>query len=188
MALTADPRAPDEGRAGGSAGGAPDEARPWSDETPQERLNRELDQLLSELRVALPGIQVLLAFLLTVPFTSRFHDLPASARDVYFAATTLVALASILLIAPTVHHRLRFRDGTKAELIHHANRLAVAGTACLTLGLGGALYVAGVAAFSDSPARWAGPAVTVIAVIVWFVLPFTFRSRFSGDEHGEPDQ
>jgi hypothetical protein len=160
---------------------APDEQRndrPWSDETESERLNRELDQLLSELRVALPGIQVLLAFLLTVPFTSHFHDLDASAKNVYFAAVSLVAIASVFLIAPTVHHRVRFRDGTKAEMIRNANNLAVAGTACLAMGLGAALYVAGVAAFPSSPARWAGPAITLLAAVLWFVLPFTFRSRY----------
>ena len=128
---------------------------PWEGdrETEQERLNRELDQLVSELRVALPGIQVLLAFLLTVPFTTRFHDLSTSARDVYFAAVTLVATSSVLLIAPTVHHRVRFRDGTKEEMIYAANRLALAGTACLALGLGAAMYVAGEAALP----RWGGP-------------------------------
>ncbi|WP_421117949.1 DUF6328 family protein [Aquihabitans daechungensis] len=154
----------------------PDSGRSGSRETEQERLNRELDQLLSELRVALPGIQVLLAFLLTVPFTSRFHDLETSAKDVYFGAVTLVAVASILLIAPTVHHRVRFRDGIKGDMIRRANSLAVAGTACLAAGLGAALYVAGVAAFPDSAARWAGPAVTLLAGVLWFALPFTYRS------------
>jgi len=172
--------APERSETSGSAGSA--DERPWSDETQQERLNRELDQLLSELRVALPGIQVLFAFLLTVPFTSRFHELERSAKDVYFGAVTLVAVASVLLIAPTVHHRLRFRDGTKEEMIRYANALAVAGTACLAMGLGAALYVAGVAAFPDSHARWAGPAITVLAGIMWFALPFRFRSRFPAQD------
>ena len=151
--------------------------QPWGDETEQERLNRELDQLLSELRVALPGIQVLLAFLLTVPFTTRFDDLSNSAKDVYLAAVTLVASASILLIAPTVHHRLRFRDGIKEEMIRSANLLAIIGTGCLAFGLGAAMYVAGEAAFPGSAVRWIGVAIVVLAGLVWFVLPFRFRSR-----------
>lgn len=163
--------------------GPPD--APRSDETEQERLNRELDQLLSELRVALPGIQVLLAFLLTVPFTDRFHDLPTSARNVYLGAVTLVAVASVLLIAPTVHHRLRFRDGIKHEVIRSANALAVAGTACLALGLGAALYVAGEAAFPGGPARWAGAGIAALAGGLWFVLPFTFRSRYASGSSDE---
>jgi hypothetical protein len=147
------------------------------EETPSERLNRELDQLLGELRVALPGVQVLLAFLLTVPFTDRFHDLPASARDVYFAAVTLVAVASVLLMAPTVHHRLRFRRGTKEEMIRTANRLALAGMVCLGLGLGAVVYVAGEAAFPASWVRWVGPGIVAVAAVVWFVIPFGFRTR-----------
>ena len=152
---------------------------PWEGdrETEMERLNRELDQLVSELRVALPGIQVLLAFLLTVPFTTRFHDLSTSARDVYFAAVTLVATSSVLLIAPTVHHRVRFRDGTKEEMIRSANRLALVGTACLALGLGAAFYVAGEAAFPGGAARWAGPLMTLLAAVLWFALPLRFRGH-----------
>ncbi len=150
---------------------------PYGDETPKERLNRELDQLLNELRVALPGVQVLLAFLLTVPFTNRFEDLSERTRDVYFASVTLVALASVLLISPTVHHRLRFRKGIKEAMILQANRLAVGGAICVALGLGGALYVAGDAAFPGGNARWVGPAMVAIAAVVWFVLPFTFDRR-----------
>ena len=180
---TSPSQTPDSGGSPTDGGAGPDPGGRWSDETQQDRLNRELDQLLSELRVALPGIQVLLAFLLTVPFTDRFHDLQASAQDVYFGAVTLVATASVLLIAPTVHHRLRFREGVKEEMIRYANALAVAGTGCLALGLGAALYVVEVAAFPDSPARWAGPAITVLAGVLWFALPFTFHSRFH-----DPDQ
>src|SRR4051812_1569710 len=86
-------------------------------ETEFERLNRELDQLLGELRVALPGVQVLFAFLLTVPFSQKFSAVDPATRRVYFAAVLLTSLASILLIAPTVQHRMRFRDGIKADLI-----------------------------------------------------------------------
>ncbi|WP_426574566.1 DUF6328 family protein [Aquihabitans sp. McL0605] len=154
------------------------------EESEPERLNRELDQLLGELRVALPGVQVLFAFLLTVPFTDRFHDLPTSARDVYFAAVTLVALASILLIAPTVHHRLRFRRGIKEEMIMMANHLALAGTACLGLGLGAAIYVAGEAAFPGSWVRWFGPLVIIAAILIWYVIPLGYHSR----RHGPIDE
>ncbi|MCU1371385.1 MAG: hypothetical protein JWO77_2579 [Ilumatobacteraceae bacterium] len=147
------------------------------EETRSERLNRELDQLLNELRVVLPGVQVLLAFLLTAPFTVRFHDLPASARNVYFGGVTLVAVASVLLMAPAVHHRLRFRRGTKEEMIRTANGLALGGMVCLGLGLGSAVYVAGEAAFPGAWVRWVGPAVVVAAFVVWFVLPFRYRTR-----------
>src|SRR5690606_37183601 len=92
-------------------------------------------------------------------------------------AVTLVAVASILLMAPMVHHRLRFRRGTKEEMIRTANRLALAAMVCLGLGLGAVVYVAGVAAFPGSWVRWIGPAVTVTAFGVWFVVPLGFRTR-----------
>jgi hypothetical protein len=146
-------------------------------ETHAERLDRELDQLLGELRVALPGVQVLFAFLLTVPFSARFPELATGAQDVYFAAVTLVAAASVLLMAPTVHHRLRFRQHTKEAMIRTANRLAIAGMICLALGLGAAVYVAGEAAFPGTWLKWVGAGLVGVSLVVWFVVPFTFRSE-----------
>lgn len=148
---------------------------PRGAETEHERLNRELDQLLGELRVALPGVQVLLAFLLTVPFSNQFDDVQGESRALFVAAITLTALASILLIAPTVHHRIRFRDGTKEQMIHTANRLALAGATCIALAIGCAIYVVGDSAFSDSPARWIGPAMVVVAGFTWYVVPLRFK-------------
>ncbi len=144
-------------------------------ETEHERLNRELDQLLSELRVALPGVQVLLAFLLTAPFSDQFERVRGESRSIFVAAITLAALASVLLIAPTVHHRLRFRDGTKEEMIHTANRLALVGATCLALAIGCAIYVVGDSAFADSPARWIGPAIVLVAALTWYLIPLRYR-------------
>lgn len=155
--------------------GDPEQGGPRGSESEHERLNRELDQLLSELRVALPGVQVLLAFLLTAPFSDKFESVRGESRSIFVAAITLAALASILLIAPTVHHRLRFRDGTKEAMIRTANRLALGGAACICLAIGCAIYVVGDAAFSDSPARWIGPAIVTIAAMTWYVLPLQFR-------------
>lgn len=146
-----------------------------SAETEHQRLNRELDQLLSELRVALPGVQVLLAFLLTVPFSDGWDAVEAEARDVFLAAIVLAALASVMLIAPVVHHRLRFREGTKEEMIETANRLTLAGATCIALSIGCALYVIGDAAFPSTPARWIGPAVVAVAGLLWFVVPLRYR-------------
>jgi hypothetical protein len=125
--------------------------------------------------VALPGVQVLLAFLLTVPFSSQFDQVRGESRSIFVAAITLAALASILLIAPVVHHRLRFREGTKEEMIQTANRLALGGATCIALAIGCAVYVVGDAAFSDSPARWIGPATVVVAGLTWYLLPLRFR-------------
>src|SRR5437588_821483 len=96
-------------------------------ETELERYDRNLSELMGELRVALPGVQVLFAFLLVAPFNQRFKDTSYFERRLYFATLLLTLLASILLIAPTVVHRLQFRRGEKAYIVRTANRLTIAG-------------------------------------------------------------
>ena len=86
-------------------------------EPDDERLNRNLDQLLQELRIVLPGVQVLFAFLLAVPFSSRFGDVDGFERDIYFAALLLSAVAVTLLMAPSMHHRILFRQAQKRYLV-----------------------------------------------------------------------
>src|SRR5918911_5054433 len=107
----------------------PEDGREESDESRSERLNRELIELLNELRVALPGVQVLFAFLLTLPFTGEFGRLSEFEQDVYFATfcSTIVATAS--LMTPTAYHRLRWRRRDKESMLRTSNRAAVAGLA-----------------------------------------------------------
>ena len=142
-----------------------------------QRLDRELNELLGGLRVLLPGVQVLFAFLLTVAFAERFEQLDADAHAVYLTAVTLAGLASVLLIAPSVHHRLRFRDGAKEDLLRTANVLALGGATCLGLAIGCALYVVGDGAFPSTWARWIGPLLAVLAGLIWFVLPHHYRAE-----------
>ena len=97
-------------------------------ESKDDRLDRELIELVNELRVALPGVQVLFAFLLVLPFQQRFERLSDLDRDVYFVALMAAMVATALLIAPSVFHRIRFRDSDKEWLIQLSNRLALAGT------------------------------------------------------------
>src|SRR5206468_5900239 len=94
------------------------------DETDWERADRNLQELLGELRVALPGVQVLFAFLLVVPFNQRFADVTDFQEKLYFVSLLLTAGASAFLIAPTVHHRLEFRLQDKEYIVVVANRLA----------------------------------------------------------------
>ena len=103
------------------------------DEQPEERLNRELIELLNELRVALPGVQVLFAFLLTVPFSDRFLTLTGSQRAIYFATFVGTTIATGLFMAPTAYHRIRFRQGDKERMLRTSNRFAIAGIAFLAL-------------------------------------------------------
>lgn len=104
-------------------------------------LDRELIELLNELRVALPGVQVLFAFLLAVPFANGWDRVTDLQRDVFFVAFVATASASILLIAPSVHHRLLWREGDKERILRTANRLAIAGTGFLALGMTAAVFL-----------------------------------------------
>ncbi|HEV3485902.1 MAG TPA: DUF6328 family protein, partial [Vicinamibacterales bacterium] len=97
----------------------------------KQRLDRELMELLNELRVALPGVQVLFAFLLTVPFTQRFPTVTSTQKHAYFASILCTAAASALLMAPTAYHRISFRGGDKERLVVTSTRLTIAGMAFL---------------------------------------------------------
>src|ERR671937_323852 len=111
------------------------------EESQGERLDRELMELLQELRVVLPGVQVLLAFLLTAPFQQRFGQLPGTLRSAFFASIACATVATALLIAPSAHHRLRWREGDKEHLLRVANREAIWGTVFLAAAIVLALYV-----------------------------------------------
>jgi hypothetical protein len=152
------------------------------DEDPKERVDRELIELLNELRVALPGVQVLFAFLLVVPFSQRFDVVSAADRRVYFAAVLGSAAASACLIAPSAHHRLRFRSANKERLLKMANGLAIAGMVALAFSMGCVVYVISSVLYSTTAAAIVAGVVTAGIVGLWFVLPLTYPK---GDE-GRP--
>src|SRR5437868_10956370 len=106
-----------------------DENRPQEEETPKERANRELIELLNELRVVLPGVTVLLAFLLAVPFAKGWSRVTEFQRDVFVVAFLAAAVSVAFLTAPSSYHRLRFRHGNKERMVKGGNRLAIAGIA-----------------------------------------------------------
>jgi Family of unknown function (DUF6328) len=108
---------------------------PVSEETPQARANRELIELLNELRVALPGIQVLFAFLLAVPFQQRFRQASEFERDTYFVTLCTALISIALLIAPSAYHRLNFRHHDKQRIVSFGNRCVIAGLAALAVAL-----------------------------------------------------
>ena len=111
------------------------------DEDKEERLDRELIELLNELRVMLPGVQVLFAFLLGVPFTQRFGQTTDLQQDVYFLTFMCAAAATALLIAPSAYHRLNWRQADKEHLLVVSNRLAIAGTVFLATSIAGTVFV-----------------------------------------------
>jgi hypothetical protein len=156
-------------------------------ETKGERLDRELMELLNELRVVLPGVQLLLAFLLTAPFQQRFAQLPGSQRSVFFASIVCATLATALLIAPSAHHRLRWRAGEKDRLLRIANREAIWGTVFLAAAIVLALYVITNVLFATWIAVLTAAAAVVVFAWFWYVLPLAGRSSpKEGDEESEP--
>jgi hypothetical protein len=148
-----------------------------SDETKDDRLDRELIELLNELRVALPGVQMLFGFLLAVPFTQRFSSITTTQRHVYYFTFITTAVASIFLIAPTAYHRLRFRQRDKEALIQTASRLAIAGTTCLAAALTAAVYLVTDLLFHTAATALAAAATAGLLVWFWYGLPLMRRAR-----------
>jgi hypothetical protein len=151
------------------------------EEQPEERLNRELIELLNELRVALPGAQVLFAFLLTVPFSNRFQSLTGSQRAIYFATFIGTTIATGLFMAPTAYHRIRFRQGDKERMLQTSNRFAIAGIAFLALSVSLAVVLTADLMFGLATAVIVGLGAFAFLVWVWFAIPLSRRLR---DEEG----
>ena len=148
-----------------------------NDETPDQRLDRELEELLQELRLALPGVQILFAFLLVVPFNNRFRETDALQRGVWFAALLLALGAVACLIAPTAYHRIRFRDFDKEQLVLTATRLAIAGLVLLATALSASAFFVTGFVYDDTRAA----VVTAVAAAtiggLWFGLPLMRKTR-----------
>lgn len=146
-------------------------------ETEKERLERNLDQLLQGLRVALPGVQVLFAFLLTVPFSNGFPTLSTFERDLYFVVLVLTALSAALLIAPSVYHRLLFREGLKRELVLVSNRVVVVGLSVLALAMTAAIALIAQLVFGSGAAAAAGVVAGVAFGLIWYAVPLAIERR-----------
>jgi hypothetical protein len=146
-------------------------------ESEHERLNRNLEQLLQELRVALPGVQVLFAFLLAVPFATRWRNISDADQRIYFATLLLSTAASALLIAPTIQHRLLFRAEDKRWLVEVGSRLAIWGLGCLALAMQGALLLVAHIMFGWPTAIVAAGLSTLGFAFLWYALPLSRRVR-----------
>lgn len=157
------------------------EARSERDEKENERLDRELMELVNELRVALTGVQILFAFLLTVPFTQRFAKVTEFQRHLFFATLLASAVAVLLLIAPTARHRLLFRQHDKEKIVVSSNRYAIAGLAALALAMNGAVMLITDLLFHKTMVTWVTAILATLFVAVWFVLPALRRAAQSGN-------
>ena len=144
-------------------------------ESEQERRARELIELLQELRVVLPGVQVLFAFLLTVPFSARFGDVSPLQQTVFFGTLVCTAISAGLLIAPSAHHRLLWRQQARERRLRMANRLAITGMILLVPAMVGAIFVITDILFGSTAAAFGTAAITAFFVYVWFVVPIRYR-------------
>ncbi|MGZ4481637.1 MAG: DUF6328 family protein [Gaiellales bacterium] len=146
-------------------------------ESEHERLNRELIELLNEIRVVLPGVQVLFAFLFAAPFASGWTRVDSLHADVYIASILCAALSSVLLITPTTFHRLTFRMGFKERLIRIGNVCTLAGTFMLACSMSLALFVVTAVVLDDAWAMAASICVAFSLLGLWYVLPLSLRER-----------
>jgi amino acid transporter len=154
-----------------------DGERSPQEETPKERANRELIELLNELRVVLPGITVLLAFLLAVPFAKGWTRVTAFQRDVFVVAFLSTAVSVALLMAPSSYHRLRFQHGNKERMVRVGNRLAIAGISASAVSLVAVVLLVTDFVLSRGFAIAATAAFLAVIVVLWYGLPLLASLR-----------
>ena len=143
----------------------------------EERTARELIELLQELRIVIPGVQILFAFLLTVPFSQGFTKLTTLQQYVFFATLLFTAAATALLIAPSAHHRLLFRQGVREERLKMGNILAILGLAFLVPAMVGVVYVITDLIFGLTTALIVTIVMALAFLLLWFVLPLPYRGN-----------
>jgi hypothetical protein len=149
------------------------------DRDEHERTERQMAELLQELRIALPGVQILFAFLLTVPFAQGFTRVTDFQRNLFFGVLLATAVSTVCLIAPTATHRLRFHKSDRKYVIESANALMIAGLVFLALAILGAVVLITDYLFGLG-GQWYWPLlIGVVLVGLWFVRPL-LRSESSG--------
>lgn len=153
------------------------EDRREEEETPKERANRELIELLNELRVVLPGVTVLLAFLLAVPFANGWKGVTDFQRDVFVVAFLATAVSTALLTAPSSYHRLRFRQDNKEHMVRMGNRLSIAGIAASSVSLEAVVLLVMDYVLSLEAAIAAASALFVVVALLWYGLPLRAALR-----------
>jgi hypothetical protein len=146
-------------------------------ENPKQRHDRELIELLNELRVALPGVQVLFAFLLAVPFAQGWERVTPFQKDVFFVAFVATALSSILLIAPSAFHRIGWRVEDKGRIVAAGNKLAIAGLGVLAVAIEAVVLLVADYIFELATAVITAVVLGVAVAILWLALPLRGRAR-----------
>ena len=160
------------------------------DETEKERLDRNLNEMLGELRVALPGVQVLFAFLLAVPFNQRFEQATEFEKGVYFVTLISTAIAAAFLIAPSATHRILFRADDKHHIVFRANRFSVIGFFVLGIAMSSAVLLVTHFVYANSLAVVTTAVVGVMLFGLWFAFPYARlrRLRSAGASAAQRDK
>ena len=148
---------------------------PQPDESPKERVDRELIELLNGLRVILPGVQVLLAFLLTVPFSARFEQTSSTDKILYFVTVLITVAATGALTMPAAYHRLRFRQGEKERMLHISNVFAVVGLVLLTFAMASVVFLITSVLYGIGAAVPVALVALAVLGFSWFAVPFLWK-------------
>jgi hypothetical protein len=150
-------------------------------ETRKQRVDRELNELLAELRIALPGVQMLFAFLLTVPFYARFETLTRFSRAVFFSAFAFTTIAAVFMIAPSSNHRISFRAQDKERLLLRANTFAIVGVAFLAVAICGVMYLIAGMVLGQQWAPYATGATAILISLTWYLAPLVRKFEHRGE-------
>jgi uncharacterized protein DUF6328 len=146
-------------------------------ETEQERVDRNLQEMLGELRVALPGVQVLFAFLLVVPFNQRFADVTSFQKAIYFVTLIFTTASAICLIAPSVHHRIEFRRQDKGQIVETGNRIVIVGLSLLAVAMTGAVLFVTDVLYGGTTTVVVGVGVLIGFAVLWYSFPLRRLAR-----------
>jgi hypothetical protein len=154
----------------------PERREERSDEE-QERLNRQMMELLNELRVAMPGVQILFGFLLTVPFQQRFRDVTEFQQTVYFVTLVAAAVAAAFLIAPSAYHRVMFERHDKPNIIHMGTGQFLVGLAALALAMNGAVLLVTDVLFAAGTVTVTVVLLATLYLTLWFGFGLVRRAQ-----------
>lgn len=157
------------------------------DETPIERIDRNLQELNGELRVVVTGVQVLFAFLLIVPFDTGFNKVGDFERAVYFVTLIFAALAAACTIAPSAQHRFLFRYDDKPRLVFFSNRVVIAGLGFLAAAMGGCLLLVATKLFGVAVGALTAIAGAAPFAVLWFAMPLRRRRALAGSGTPVPE-
>ena len=146
-----------------------------AEESHEERVNRELIELLNELRVALPGVQVLFAFLLAVPFANGWPKVTPVQKDAYMVALLAALAGSVFLIAPSTWHRILFRNRDKEQLLRISNIFAITGAFFVAVGMSASVFLVTDVIYDDRTASIVTSLAALVFALVWFAWPLARR-------------